>query len=53
LLPETERLARRVMSLPTGTAIGSDEVGKICEIIRFVVSNGREVKDRLMCSTKA
>lgn len=52
LLPETERLVRRVMSLPTGTAIGSDEVGKICEIIRFVVSNGQEVKDRLMCSAK-
>jgi dTDP-4-amino-4,6-dideoxygalactose transaminase len=48
LLPETERLVKRVMSLPTGTAVGSDEISKICEIIRFVVSNGPEVREKLM-----
>jgi dTDP-4-amino-4,6-dideoxygalactose transaminase len=47
LLPVTERLAERVLSLPTGTAIGSDEIRKICEIIRLVVNNGREVSKRL------
>jgi len=35
LLPETERLAERVMILPTGTAVGGDEIATICELIRF------------------
>lgn len=47
LLPETERLTERVLSLPTGTAIGSAEIGKICDIIRLVVTNGLEVAERL------
>lgn len=47
LLPETERLVRRVMSLPTGTAIKPEDIRKICEIIRFVVSNGPKVREGL------
>jgi dTDP-4-amino-4,6-dideoxygalactose transaminase len=34
LLPETDRLALRIIVLPTGTAIGPAEVENICEIIR-------------------
>src|SRR4029450_4947712 len=30
-LPETERLATRVLCLPTGTAIGGDEISAICQ----------------------
>ncbi|MBE9052089.1 aminotransferase class I/II-fold pyridoxal phosphate-dependent enzyme [Nostocales cyanobacterium LEGE 11386] len=37
LLPETEKLARRVLILPTGTATSKADVSKICQIIRFVV----------------
>jgi dTDP-4-amino-4,6-dideoxygalactose transaminase len=47
LLPETERLTARVLSLPTGTAIRSAEIEKICEIIRLVITNGTEVSARL------
>lgn len=47
VLPETERLAQRVCSLPTGTAVGSDEIGKICRIMRTAVENGREAHERL------
>lgn len=47
LLPETERLTERVLSLPTGTAIGSAEIRKVCEIIRLVVTNGRDVSERM------
>ena len=47
LLPETERLTERVLSLPTGTAISSEEISKICGIIRMVVTNGHEVSKRL------
>jgi dTDP-4-amino-4,6-dideoxygalactose transaminase len=47
VLPETVRLANRVLSLPTGTAIGAAEIGTICQIIRLVVAHGREIKQRL------
>lgn len=38
VLPETERLAQRVLSLPTGTAVGREEIRKICQIIRLAVT---------------
>ena len=47
LLPETERLTQRVMSLPTGTAVGVEEIEEICAIIRLAVNNSRELKSRL------
>ena len=47
LLPETEKLVKRVLSLPTGTAVGTDEVDKICQIVRFVVDHGAEIRSRL------
>lgn len=47
LLPHTERLAKQVLSLPTGTAVSSKDISKICEIIRTVVANGAEVQERL------
>ena len=50
LLPNTERLVKQVMSLPTGTGVSSDDISKICEIIRFSISNSQEVKARLMQS---
>jgi dTDP-4-amino-4,6-dideoxygalactose transaminase len=39
LLPETEKLARRVVVLPTGTGISEDDIQNICEIISLSVSN--------------
>jgi dTDP-4-amino-4,6-dideoxygalactose transaminase len=48
MLPETEKLVQRVMSLPTGTAVGPEEINKICQIIRFVVQHGQEVRERLL-----
>ncbi|MBM2827689.1 MAG: dTDP-4-dehydro-6-deoxyglucose aminotransferase [Actinobacteria bacterium] len=50
LLPVTERLAGRVMSLPTGTSIGGEEIQAICSILRTVVENGPEVRARLEAS---
>lgn len=47
LLPETERLSDRVLSLPTGTAIESAEVEKICDIIRLALANGAEISSQL------
>jgi dTDP-4-amino-4,6-dideoxygalactose transaminase len=42
-LPVTERLSERILSLPNGTAIGSDDISRICQVIRFVIANGREI----------
>lgn len=46
MLPLTEQLAGRVLSLPTGTAVGTSEISAICEIIKCVISNGAEVEER-------
>lgn len=43
LLPETERLTQRVMSLPTGTALGIKEIEIICNIIRISVVSGQDL----------
>jgi dTDP-4-amino-4,6-dideoxygalactose transaminase len=51
LLPETESLGKRVLVLPTGTALGADEISQICQIIRFVVQHSHQVKDRLVSPT--
>ncbi|MFN8496864.1 MAG: aminotransferase class I/II-fold pyridoxal phosphate-dependent enzyme [Anaerolineae bacterium] len=47
LLPETERLCCRALSLPTGTAVTTRDVAAICQIIRFVIENGGQVRQRL------
>ena len=46
LLPETEKLTERILSLPTGTAISPDEISQICQIIRLVVVHGQKVSKR-------
>lgn len=51
LLPETERLTQRVMSLPTGTAVGPDEIAQVCRIIHVAVEHGLELQERLMHQT--
>lgn len=43
LLPETEKLVQKVMSLPTGTAVTEEDIAKICSVIRLVLENGTEV----------
>ncbi|MFX0196405.1 MAG: aminotransferase class I/II-fold pyridoxal phosphate-dependent enzyme [Candidatus Hodarchaeota archaeon] len=52
LLPNTEHMVRQVMSLPTGTAIESDDVSKLCEIIHFSSLNSQAVKKRLIDSRR-
>ncbi len=47
VLPATEMLVKRVFSLPTGTAVGPDEIKKICQIIRTAILCGQEIKERL------
>jgi dTDP-4-amino-4,6-dideoxygalactose transaminase len=51
LLPETERLAARVMTLPTGTGIDPGDVARICAIIRFCAIHGSAVSERITKSS--
>lgn len=44
LLPETERLCQRTMSLPTGTAVGVAEIRAICEILRAALDQRETVR---------
>lgn len=50
LLPETEKAVKRVLALPTGTAVGLEEISQICQIIRFTVANAPDVQKRLQAS---
>jgi dTDP-4-amino-4,6-dideoxygalactose transaminase len=52
LLPQTERLAQRVMVLPTGTAVDTDQVRRICELLRWAVEHGQEIRQRRSQSQK-
>jgi dTDP-4-amino-4,6-dideoxygalactose transaminase len=47
LLPETEKLVKRVLSLPTGAGVGPEEIIKICQIIRIAVINSVKIEKRL------
>lgn len=47
LLPETEKAVERVLTLPTGTAIGPREVSIICQVIRVALTQVSEVAERL------
>ncbi len=47
LLPETERLLDCVLTLPTGTSVSKAEITTICELLHFIVSNGREIKQKI------
>jgi len=44
LLPQTEKMAARVLSLPTGTAVGSQDIMDLCKIIRFSIDHSQEIK---------
>jgi dTDP-4-amino-4,6-dideoxygalactose transaminase len=45
LLPETEKVAQKVLVLPTGTAITTEDIQKICHVIRFSLEHGAEITD--------
>jgi dTDP-4-amino-4,6-dideoxygalactose transaminase len=47
LLPETEKLAKRVLCLPTGTGLTADQICQICAVLRLVVQNGSEIGRRM------
>ena len=46
-LMHTDRVAQRVLSLPTGTAVGKREIATICRIIKSAVAHGPEITERI------
>jgi dTDP-4-amino-4,6-dideoxygalactose transaminase len=47
LLPETEKLSQCVLILPTGTAVSSDCIKQICQIIKFCIYKADEISSIL------
>jgi len=47
LLPVTNDLSQRVMAMPTGTAIATEDIKNIAQIIDFVVGQSAEICKRL------
>jgi dTDP-4-amino-4,6-dideoxygalactose transaminase len=47
LLPETDRLAERVLCLPTGTAIAESDIKIICQLLKLIIDNAGEVRGLL------
>lgn len=43
LLPQTERIAGRVIVLPTGTSVSIEDIDGVCGLIRFAVENHSEI----------
>jgi dTDP-4-amino-4,6-dideoxygalactose transaminase len=51
VLPETAKLCRLVLVLPTGSGVNEQAIWSICEIIRTAVSNAAAVKQQLANGT--
>jgi dTDP-4-amino-4,6-dideoxygalactose transaminase len=51
LLPQTELLAGRVLSLPTGTAVSPKMIRGVCHIIRLAIAHAEEISERLGCNS--
>lgn len=47
LLPNTEEVARRVMLLPTGTAVKTEQIQKICNLIRQAIQQAPGLLEKL------
>jgi dTDP-4-amino-4,6-dideoxygalactose transaminase len=47
LLPQTERLAASIATLPTGTALSADDVDDVCALIAFAHEKAMEIDARL------
>ena len=46
-LPQTERVAARVLTLPTGESVSPDMIRAVCDLIRVAFDNSDELR-RLM-----
>ena len=47
MLPNTEHVCSRVMVLPTGTGVSTDQITGICRVIRVAVAHANKVSEHL------
>jgi dTDP-4-amino-4,6-dideoxygalactose transaminase len=47
LLPETEKLVKRILILPTGTAISETEIRQICRILQLSIANAKLLNQKI------
>jgi dTDP-4-amino-4,6-dideoxygalactose transaminase len=47
MLPETEKLVKKVIALPMGTAVSPGDISEIGQIIRLVITHSAELRARL------
>jgi dTDP-4-amino-4,6-dideoxygalactose transaminase len=53
LLPDTERVAARVIVLPTGTAMSEAQIAMVCGIIRAATGQADQVRSALAAKPEA
>lgn len=47
VLPVTEKLVQKVAQLPTGTAVGTEDIDQICELIHFSIAHAEEIRHQI------
>ena len=50
LLPETEKLCRRVLVLPNGSSVNDEIIAKICRILAAAIADAPAVRMQLAAS---
>lgn len=53
LLPDTQRIAPRVIVLPTGTGVNGEDIARVCGCIRQALENAAEVRQKLASTRPA
>jgi len=43
-LPETEKLSRKVLILPTGTSPTETDIQTVCKLIRYIIDHAKEIQ---------
>ena len=43
-LPETEKMVERVLVLPTGTAVNTEDIHTICQLLHFCVEHAAQIE---------
>jgi hypothetical protein len=47
LLPETEKLVQRVMTLPTGTTVSETDIATIGHLVRFAIMHSQQILEKM------
>lgn len=47
LLPNTDKIFSRIISLPTGTSVTLDDIDSICNLLHYIIIHDQEIKEKL------